>query len=343
MGDEPYPVINDDVGLLSYAGSKHKILVERVLQYSSSSDWATALDEWTFVSEWDAGDEQFPCLCTQGKNPNEEIRYLSYIRNLNSGAIARIGSHCIDKFMAGSQLGADLQTFKATRSAKYISEKARVAALEAGVLSASEVTALNLLGRRSKVEQQEYFLLCTAKAKISMTKALVSPMELVNTFCDFDGEYPFESFQRADIEAVYKQYRNLCKQVANKSLTYDSLRNFLFVLTMFHWAQAHERFTLLPDANRSLIGSLSTEAISAATPIGIEEAACAKQQAIATTLTNEHDKRFETTAYKRIAKQYPPIYFIIKELQQSRWDFDRFAGDCFELSPPTKTVTPLLE
>lgn len=331
-GSEPYTVINEDADLISFIGSKHQTLVGRVLQHSSRKDWDEALTDWEFIAEWDAGDDIFPCLCTQGEADGEEIRYLSYIRNRQSDAIARIGSSCILKFMGDSQMGVDLQTYKSQRKAIYVSERARLAALESGVLGADEVAGLKLLGRRKKIENLEYMLLCTVKAKISMTKALVSPIEVVQAFVDFDGEYPYKSFERDGIESAFDIYSKLYQQLSSKTLTYQLLRKALFILTMFHWAQAYDRFTLVPNEDRSLMAQSVERIIDSASPIEVEASARMRQKELAKSLTSQHDALFERGAYRRIIKQYPPIWFIIRQLVGSRWNFDRFANRCFGLA-----------
>jgi len=331
-GSEPYNVVNENADLIPFVGSKHQTLVERVLQYSPQKDWNEALTDWEFIAEWDAGEDIFPCLCTQGEADGEEIRYLSYIRNQRSDVVARIGSSCILKFMGDSQMGADLQTYKSQRKAIYVSEKARLAALEAGILCADEVAGLGLLGRRKKVEESEYMLLCTAKAKISMTKALISPIELIQAFIDFDGKYPYESLEQEGIESTFDTYNELYRQLSSKTLTYPLLRKALFILTMFHWAQGYERFTILPNEDRFSMAYSVEASVDLESHTEVEAVARTRQKNLAESLTSQHDARFETGAYRRILKRYPPICFIIRQLNSNRWNFDQFADKCFGLA-----------
>jgi hypothetical protein len=76
-------------------GNRHyDNLVKTVLEHSESSDWYSAVNEWSIVNVEEDDSMMESCIC--GK---ENLRYLFSIKNINNGNVLfPIGSSCIRKF-----------------------------------------------------------------------------------------------------------------------------------------------------------------------------------------------------------------------------------------------------
>lgn len=200
-----------------------ELLTCRLVQYSETDrepedanqdDLQDVSKQWFVVSA--DTEPNSTCLCTQ-----EELKYVTYIKNKFNGWVARIGSTCIEKFGESNIIAEEvdlLTSFMKKGHSVRVNSKLAELMLKQKVITNLELALIIELGqKRTNIEQEAVDTLSLIKAKIAIEKVPPSVKDIKKWILDFLSNHkeeptfisPYDRKQVLVSEYLISEYENL--------------------------------------------------------------------------------------------------------------------------------------
>ncbi|MBD1869325.1 hypothetical protein H6F95_18870 [Cyanobacteria bacterium FACHB-471] len=200
-----HKLINDRDDLYNrnepYRRKKFDLLVCRLVQFSET-DLVQNLENVIEENLQDISEQWFftgaeiepnsSCLCGQGKGDGEEVKYVTYIRNLFTRHIARIGSSCIKKFGDGNPIQAEVALLLPLMKNHSVRVNPDLAELmvEQKIITQLELALIKELYQKRKLEQDAIDVLSLLKARIAIEKIPPSVTDIAEWIEEFISKNP---------------------------------------------------------------------------------------------------------------------------------------------------------